>query len=153
MNWRGRPLTSHEVVVELMGATTTTKGLTVHAERDTVTYPKGVTVSDEEMASLPLKVHDFQGEWNYTLGGRRPPRLRTTHVQLRQHYFPRVLRYREQGVVPPAAPAELPQLTAASASAETSGRGAPFDPPARPVSTACARASSAGVSPNQLPSQ
>ena len=80
MNWRGRPLTSHEVVVELIGATTTTTGLTVHAERDTATYPKGVKVSNEEMASVPLKAHDFHGEWNYTLGGRRPPRPRVTRV-------------------------------------------------------------------------
>jgi len=80
MNWRGRPLTSHEVVVELIGATTTTTGLTVHAERDTATYPKGIKVSDEELASVPLKPHDFHGEWNYTLGGRRPPKPRITRV-------------------------------------------------------------------------
>ena len=78
MNWRGRPLTSHGVVVKLIGATTTTTGPTVHAERDTATYPKGVKVSDEEMASVPLKAHDFHGEWNYTLGDRRPPRPRVT---------------------------------------------------------------------------
>ena len=78
MNWRGRPLTSHGVVVKLIGATTTTTGPTVHAERDTATYPKGVKVSNEEMASVPLKAHDFHGEWNYTLGDRRPPRPRVT---------------------------------------------------------------------------
>jgi len=80
INWRNRPLTSHEVVVELIGATTTTTGLTVRAERDTATYSKGVKVSDEEMASVPLKAHDFHGEWNYTLGGRRLPRPRVTRV-------------------------------------------------------------------------
>lgn len=78
-NWRGRPLVSHEVVVELIGATTTRTGLTVHAERDTGTYPKGVTVTDEELAAVPLKPHVFHGEWNYTIGGPRPPRPRTTN--------------------------------------------------------------------------
>jgi hypothetical protein len=78
MNWRGRPLTSHEVVVDLIGATTTRTGLTVHAERDVTLYPKGVKVTDEELAAVPLKPHDFHGEWNYTVGGRRPPRPRTT---------------------------------------------------------------------------
>lgn len=80
MNWRGRPLTSHEVVVDLIGATTTRAGLTVHAERDVTLYPKGVKVTDEELATVPLKPHDFHGEWNYTVGGRRPPRPRTTAV-------------------------------------------------------------------------
>src|SRR6266536_194729 len=70
-NWRGRPLTSHEVVVELIGATTTRGGLKVHAERDLATYPKGVTVTDQELASVPLKPHKFHGEWNYTV---RPPK-------------------------------------------------------------------------------
>jgi len=77
-NWRGRPLVSHEVVVELIGATTTRTGLTVHAERDTGTYPKGVTVTDEELAAAAVKPHSFHGEWNYTVGGRRPPSPRTT---------------------------------------------------------------------------
>lgn len=63
---RCRRVTGHEVVIELIGATTTTMGLTVHAERDTDTYPKGVKASDEELASVSLKPHDFHGEWNYT---------------------------------------------------------------------------------------
>jgi hypothetical protein len=69
MNWRGRPLISHEVVVELIGATTTRTGLTVHAEADTNVYPRGVKVSEAEMAALQrqLKAHDFHGEWNYTV--------------------------------------------------------------------------------------
>jgi Rhodopirellula transposase DDE domain len=70
-NWRGRPLTSHEVVVELIGATTTRTGLKVHAEHDTATYPKGVKVTDQELAAVPLKPHKFHGEWNYTV---RAPR-------------------------------------------------------------------------------
>ena len=67
MNWRGRPLTSHEVVVQTIAATTTRTGLRVHAELDDGVYPKGVKVSDADMAALPLTTHDFHGEWNYTL--------------------------------------------------------------------------------------
>jgi hypothetical protein len=68
-NWRGRPLTSHEVVVELIGATTTRTGLTVHAEADTNTYPRGIKISDDQMAAIRprLKPHTFHGEWNYTM--------------------------------------------------------------------------------------
>jgi hypothetical protein len=67
MNWRGRPLTSHEVLVELIGATTTRTGLRVRAEFDRGCYPLGVKVRDEELAAVPLERHKFHGEWNYTL--------------------------------------------------------------------------------------
>jgi transposase len=67
MNWRGRPLTSYRTIVELIGATTTTKGLRIKAERDTEWYPVGVKISDAEMAALPLTRHDWHGDWNYTL--------------------------------------------------------------------------------------
>jgi hypothetical protein len=71
MNWRGRPLTSHEVIVQTIAATTTATGLTVHAELDTATYPTGVKIPDSEMKALEtrgiLTRHDFHGEWNYTL--------------------------------------------------------------------------------------
>jgi hypothetical protein len=67
MNWRGRPLTSHEVIVNTIAATTTATGLTVHAELDTGSYPKGIKVKDTEMKKLPLTKHDFHGEWNYTI--------------------------------------------------------------------------------------
>jgi hypothetical protein len=67
MNWRGRPLVSHEVIVELIGATTTRTGLRVHAELDHGRYPLGVKVSDEESAAVPLARHQFHGEWNYTM--------------------------------------------------------------------------------------
>jgi Rhodopirellula transposase DDE domain len=80
MNWRGRPLTSHEVVVELIGATTSRTGLTIRAHHDTGTYPTGIKVSDQDLASVPLKPHAFHGEWNYTIGGRRPARPRITAV-------------------------------------------------------------------------
>jgi hypothetical protein len=71
MNWRGRPLTSHEVIVETIAATTTSTGLTVHAELDPATYPTGVKIPDAQMKALEtehiLNRHDFHGEWNYTL--------------------------------------------------------------------------------------
>ncbi|MQB01851.1 MAG: hypothetical protein GEU78_16490 [Actinobacteria bacterium] len=67
MNWRGRPLESHEAVVQLIGATRTRTGLTVHAELDEGTYPKGVKITDKQMAELPLTKHEFHGDWNYTL--------------------------------------------------------------------------------------
>ena len=66
-NWRGRPLVSHEVVVELIGATRTRSGLRVQAELDAARYPLGVKVSDRELAAVPLKRHDWHGEWNYTV--------------------------------------------------------------------------------------
>jgi hypothetical protein len=67
LNWRGRPLTSHEVIVNTIAATTTRTGLTVHAELDTSQYATGVTISDQQMASLPIIRHGWHGDWNYTL--------------------------------------------------------------------------------------
>jgi hypothetical protein len=67
MNWRGRPLTSHEVIVATIAATTTATGLRVHAELDTSTYPAGVRISDAQMGALPLTRHAWHGDWNYTL--------------------------------------------------------------------------------------
>jgi hypothetical protein len=68
MNWRSRPLTSHEVVLNTIAATTTRTGLTVQAELDTGTYPIGVEISDTQMAALPLTRHHWHGtDWNYTL--------------------------------------------------------------------------------------
>src|SRR5680860_1466657 len=67
LNWRGRPLTSHEVVVDLIGATTTRTGLKIRAELDTNEYPTHIKVNDEELAAVPLKRHRFHGDWNYTI--------------------------------------------------------------------------------------
>jgi Rhodopirellula transposase DDE domain len=67
MNWRGRPLASHEVIVELIGATTTHTGLRVHAELDQGRSPLGVRVGDEQLAAVPLVRHGFHGEGNYTI--------------------------------------------------------------------------------------
>jgi hypothetical protein len=72
-NWRGTPLTSRMAVVELIASTTTKTGLTVRCELDTRTYPKGIKVSDAEMASLNIKGDAFHPEWNYTIAPRVPP--------------------------------------------------------------------------------
>lgn len=67
MNWRGRPLTSHEVIVNSIAATTTRTGLHVRAALDTNSYPTGVKIDDAEMAALPLTRHAFHGDRNYAL--------------------------------------------------------------------------------------
>ena len=67
MNWRGRPLISHQVIVELIGATTTKAGLHVEAAFDPGQYPTKVKVTDAEMAHLQITPHHFHGEWNYTV--------------------------------------------------------------------------------------
>jgi hypothetical protein len=67
MNWRGRPLTSHQTILELIGATTTDTGLRVTATLDTGSYPTGVKISKREMRALPITRDDFHGDWNYTL--------------------------------------------------------------------------------------
>ena len=66
-NWRGRPLVSHQAVIELISATTTTTGLTVHAELDTGSYETGLTYTPRQIAALPITRHDFHGDWNYTV--------------------------------------------------------------------------------------
>lgn len=76
MNWRGRPLTSHEVIVQTIAATTTRTGLTVAAELDPGEYPKGIKISDRQMKDLEqraLRRHQFHGEWNYDLIPARGP--------------------------------------------------------------------------------
>jgi hypothetical protein len=67
MNWRGRPLVSYQVVVNLIAATTTETGLRVQADLDTETYPTKVKVTDEQLANVDLHPHHFHGEWNYTI--------------------------------------------------------------------------------------
>ena len=67
MNWRGRPLVSHQAIVELIGATTTRSGLRVRAALDNGAYPLGVRVSDRVLAAVPLRWHDWHGEWNYAV--------------------------------------------------------------------------------------
>ena len=67
MNWRGQPLVSHEVVVNLISATKTKSGLRVKAKLDKKIYPTKVKISDQEMKSLNLLPHKFHGDWNYTV--------------------------------------------------------------------------------------
>jgi transposase len=96
LNWRGRPLTSHDVIINTIGAVTTSTGLTVTAVLDENSYPTGVQVSDEQMTDLETRAltrHAFHGDWNYT--------------------FPPVLRPAPPG--PPAAPAPGPGAAARAA--------------------------------------
>ena len=67
INWRGKPLTDMRTIIELIAATTTTGGLKVHATYDPGWYPKGVKISDTELAQVPLDCHDWHGDWNYTI--------------------------------------------------------------------------------------
>ena len=69
-NWRGKPLLSREVIVNLIGATTTRTGLEVYARLDEREYPKGVAVSDAELAAVNLEGAQFHPEWNYTIKPR-----------------------------------------------------------------------------------
>ena len=69
-NWRGKPLTSLQVIVSLIAATTTATGLKVHSELDTASYPAGIKVSDEEIAQINLKRDKFHGDWNYEIHPR-----------------------------------------------------------------------------------
>lgn len=94
MNWRGRPLSSHDVTVETIAATTTRTGLTVEARLDTDSYDTGVKVSDAQVDALAMSRHRFHGDWNYTLHGDAclPPRqgagketdVRLTRASVRQ---------------------------------------------------------------------
>ena len=71
-NWRGKPLVSHQVIVQLIANTTTTTGLTVACRLDSATYEKGIKVSDAEMAALNIHPNAFHSEWNYTFRPRTP---------------------------------------------------------------------------------
>ena len=72
-NWRGKPLVSHQVIVQLIGATTTQTGLTVRCELDANRYPKGIKVTDAEMATLAIERDPFHGEGNYTISPNQQP--------------------------------------------------------------------------------
>ncbi len=67
MNWRGKPLVSHEVIVNLIASTTTQTGLKIEVEMDHNLYPKGLRVPDEELEKINMQKADFHGEWNYTI--------------------------------------------------------------------------------------
>ena len=70
-NWRGRPLTSYQTIVNLIASTTTKTGLTVRAALDETNYETGITVTDEQLAKLKITRNEFHGEWNYTIKPRR----------------------------------------------------------------------------------
>ena len=72
-NWRGKPLVSHQVIVQLIGATTTETGLKVCCEIDGNLYPKGIKVTDQEMLAISLTRNEFHGEWNYTIAPNQQP--------------------------------------------------------------------------------
>jgi len=71
INWRGKPLRTYRTIVQLIAATTTEAGLKVRAELDEKKYPKGVKVSDAQLAAINLIRHTFHGDWNYTIEPRR----------------------------------------------------------------------------------
>jgi hypothetical protein len=71
-NWRGRPLISREVIVNLIGNTTTTEGLRIQAQLDDRDYPAGIKVSDKQLAEVVLERDEFHGEWNYRVKPRQP---------------------------------------------------------------------------------
>ncbi len=73
MNWRGRPLTTLRTIIELISATSTSTGLTIQAAYDPNWYPKGVKITDAELAAVPVEPHDFHGEWNYTINAQPDP--------------------------------------------------------------------------------
>jgi len=77
MNWGGRPLRTHQIIVDLIGNTTTTTGLTVHCVLDTDEYPTGIKYTAKDVDALPITRHNFHGEWNYTAHpATRPKRPR-----------------------------------------------------------------------------
>ena len=67
MNWRGRPLISHEVIVNLIASTKTRSGLNVRAELDTAEYPKGLAVTDADLSAISIDRNEFHGDWNYCI--------------------------------------------------------------------------------------
>jgi hypothetical protein len=73
MNWRGKPLVSHQAIVQLIGSTTTDTGLEVRCEIDANLYPKGIKVTDEEMEAINIARNEFHGEWNYTISPNQQP--------------------------------------------------------------------------------
>jgi hypothetical protein len=79
INWRGKPLRSYRTIIQLIAATTTETGLKVRAELDENKYPKGVKVSDAQLAAVSLSRHSFHGDWNYTISPSRTksPRRKT----------------------------------------------------------------------------
>jgi hypothetical protein len=82
MNWKGQPLTSHDVMVNLIGGTKTKTGLKVNAKIDKRKYPIGIKVSDVDMRKVNLKKDRFHGEWNYRI-------IPTGHYSVGIHNLPK----------------------------------------------------------------
>lgn len=78
INWRGKPLRSYRTIIQLIAATTTDAGLEVRAELDENKYPKGVKISDAQIAAVNLARHSFHGDWNYTISPKRKIRRQKT---------------------------------------------------------------------------
>jgi len=66
-NWRGRPLVSHEVIINLISNTATEQGLTIQAELDRSSYATGIKVTDEQLAAVNITPEGFHGDWNYSI--------------------------------------------------------------------------------------
>jgi Rhodopirellula transposase DDE domain len=81
-NWRGRPLVSREVIINLISSTATAKGLKIQACLDTNRYPKGIKVSAQVMRSVRIQPAAFHGEWNYTVLPRK--KRRETNISEKQ---------------------------------------------------------------------
>ena len=73
-NWRGKPLVSHKVIIQLIAATSTDKGLTVTCDIDRSRYPRGIKISKAQLAAINIERHSFHGEWNYTIKPNEKPR-------------------------------------------------------------------------------
>ena len=71
-NWRGKPLLTHQVINQLLAATTTDNGLTVTCDIDANSYPKGIKISDAEMKALNTRYHIFHEDWNYAISPIQP---------------------------------------------------------------------------------
>ena len=73
LNWRGKPLESLQVIIDLIGSTTTSTGLKVYARLDPGTYEKGIKVTDEELTAVNIERDPFHGDWNYTIHPTKDP--------------------------------------------------------------------------------
>jgi transposase len=132
MNWRGRPLTSHEVVVATIASTRTRAGLRVHAELDTGSYPLGIAVTRQQLAQLPIAAHTQHGQWNYTIapgGGPVTPvdvqeRARARNAALHLLADPR-LTGMDRGELPQLAAQLAPAQDAQAAQRRFEQRGGP----------------------------
>jgi Rhodopirellula transposase DDE domain len=80
MNWRGKPLTSYRIIVELVAGTTTATGLRILADRDEGSYPIGVEVTDQQLEAVPITGHSWHPDWNYEIATKPSPGPQTTRI-------------------------------------------------------------------------